>query len=360
MEMFSKLLFILLTICFMVICELVTVEAVGTHLESTQETVTEKISGSIDTIAYEDDMDVGGSSTVASWKDKISESLDDDIIELNVGGEKISTLRSTLTAVPKSKLAKMFMKNHESKLNLRDNMGTVFFDYNPVQFKYLLDQLRTIKRNPEMPAYAVEFQAPNGDLKANFTAMLTDLGLNPDEYLWPIYGVHRYLNVSSLIGWQECYRNTYDTPFDLLSFRISCRSTKLLVACRPIYNRNMLTLAGVGNSIDRLNKCPPNKQCLLQVDTFLGFYNRLQMAWGFEGRPEDSRSNSYFLSGLDDDGNPKKFIDYIPCDRSHEYSEYRLCWSLRSSIYRGGGDRCGSMTNIHNSAYWERIVYQPI
>ncbi|CAF1623818.1 unnamed protein product, partial [Rotaria magnacalcarata] len=28
------------------------------------------------------------------------------------------------------------------------------------------------------PAYAVEFQAPNGDLKANFTAMLTDLGLN--------------------------------------------------------------------------------------------------------------------------------------------------------------------------------------
>ncbi|CAF4726332.1 unnamed protein product, partial [Rotaria socialis] len=29
-----------------------------------------------------------------------------------------------------------------------------------------------------MPAYAVEFQAPNGDLKANFTAMLTDLGLN--------------------------------------------------------------------------------------------------------------------------------------------------------------------------------------
>ncbi|CAF2054829.1 unnamed protein product [Rotaria magnacalcarata] len=316
--MFSKLLFILLTICFMVICEQVTFEAVGTHLESTQETVTEKISASIDTIAYEDDMDVGGSSTVASWKDKISESLDDDIIELNVGGEKISTLRSTLTAVPKSKLAKMFMKNHESKLNLRDNMDTVFFDYNPVQFKYLLDQLRTIKRNPEMPAYAVEFQAPNGDLKANFTAMLTDLGLNPDEYLWPIYGVHRYLNVSSLIGWQECYRNTYDTPFDLLSFRISCRSTKLLVACRPIYNRNMLTLAG------------------------------------------DSRSNSYFLSGLDDDGNPKKFIDYIPCDRSHEYSEYRLCWSLRSSIYRGGGDRCGSMTNIHNSAYWERIVYQPI
>ncbi|CAM4857850.1 unnamed protein product [Rotaria socialis] len=318
MEMFSKLLFILLTICFMVVCEQITVEAVGTHLESTQETVTEEIPAPTETIDYWNDMGVVGSSTAVNWKDEISESLDDDIIELNVGGEKISTLRSTLTAVPKSKLAKMLMKNNESELHLRDKAGMIFLDYNPVQFKYLLDQLRAIKRNPEMPAYAVEFQAPNGDLKANFTAMLTDLGLNPEAYLWPIHGVHRYLNTNSLIGWQECYRSTYDTPFDLLSFRISCRSTKLLVACRPTYNRNMLSLAG------------------------------------------DSRSNFYFLSGLDDDGNPKTSVDYIPCDRSDEYSEYRLCWSLRSSVHRGGGDRCGSMTDLHNNAYWERIVYQPI
>ncbi|CAF4273484.1 unnamed protein product [Rotaria socialis] len=340
MEMFSKLLFILLTICFMVVCEQITVEAVGTHLESTQETVTEEIPAPTETIDYWNDMGVVGSSTAVNWKDEISESLDDDIIELNVGGEKISTLRSTLTAVPKSKLAKMLMKNNESELHLRDKAA--------------------IKRNPEMPAYAVEFQAPNVDLKANFTAMLTDLGLNPEAYLWPIHGVHRYLNTNSLIGWQECYRSTYDTPFDLLSFRISCRSTKLLVACRPTYNRNMLSLAGVGNSIDRLDKCPPKKHCLLQANTFLGFYNRLQIAWGFEGRPEDSRSNFYFLSGLDDDGNPKTLVDYIPCDRSDEYSEYRLCWSLRSSVHRGGGDRCGSMTDLHNNAYWERIVYQPI
>ncbi|CAM2698860.1 unnamed protein product [Rotaria socialis] len=318
MEMFSKLLFILLTICFMVVCEQITVEAVGTHLESTQETVTEEIPAPTETIDYWNDMGVVGSSTAVNWKDEISESLDDDIIELNVGGEKISTLRSTLTAVPKSKLAKMLMKNNESELHLRDKAGMIFLDYNPVQFKYLLDQLRAIKRNPEMPAYAVEFQAPNGDLKANFTAMLTDLGLNPEAYLWPIHGVHRYLNTNSLIGWQECYRSTYDTPFDLLSFRISCRSAKLLVACRPTYNRNMLSLAG------------------------------------------DSRSNFYFLSGLDDDGNPKTLVDYIPCDRSDEYSEYRLCWSLRSSVHRGGGDRCGSMTDLHNNAYWERIVYQPI
>ncbi|CAM4861529.1 unnamed protein product [Rotaria socialis] len=302
----------------MVVCEQITVEAVGTHLESTQETVTEEIPAPTETIDYWNDMGVVGSSTAVNWKDEISESLDDDIIELNVGGEKISTLRSTLTAVPKSKLAKMLMKNNESELHLRDKAGMIFLDYNPVQFKYLLDQLRAIKRNPEMPAYAVEFQAPNGDLKANFTAMLTDLGLNPEAYLWPIHGVHRYLNTNSLIGWQECYRSTYDTPFDLLSFRISCRSAKLLVACRPTYNRNMLSLAG------------------------------------------DSRSNFYFLSGLDDDGNPKTSVDYIPCDRSDEYSEYRLCWSLRSSVHRGGGDRCGSMTDLHNNAYWERIVYQPI
>jgi len=49
-----------------------------------------------------------------------------------------------------------------------------------------------------------------------------------------------------------------------------------------------------------------------------------------------------------------------PCDTSDENSQYRLCWSLRSNVGRGGGDRCGSSKNLHNTNGWERLIYQTV
>lgn len=49
-----------------------------------------------------------------------------------------------------------------------------------------------------------------------------------------------------------------------------------------------------------------------------------------------------------------------PCDSSDQNSEYRLCWSLRSVSGRGGGDRCGSSKNLHNTRQWERVIYQTV
>ena len=103
--------------------------------------------------------------------------LSDDVIELNVGGQKMTTLRSTLTVVPESKLAQMFSKDYpESKLH-RDKQGAVFFDYSPIYFNFLLDQLRAIKRLPQKPGYQLQFQAPYANSQMNFTHMLVDLGL---------------------------------------------------------------------------------------------------------------------------------------------------------------------------------------
>ena len=103
--------------------------------------------------------------------------LSDDVIELNVGGQKMTTLRSTLTVVPESKLAQMFSKDYpESQLH-RDKQGAVFFDYSPIYFNFLLDQLRAIKRLPQKPGYQLQFQAPYANSQMNFTHMLVDLGL---------------------------------------------------------------------------------------------------------------------------------------------------------------------------------------
>jgi hypothetical protein len=104
-------------------------------------------------------------------------SLSDDVIELNVGGQKMTTLRSTLTVVPNSKLARMFSKDNTEKNLSMDKQGAVFFDYNPIYFNYLLDQLRAIKRMPKKPGYQIQFQAPYISSQMNFTHMLVDLGL---------------------------------------------------------------------------------------------------------------------------------------------------------------------------------------
>lgn len=124
------------------------------------------------------DNDIPGYSNNNNDANK-SESSSDDIIELNVGGKRITTLRSTLTAMPNSKLGLLFAKDNKSETKSKSRQNKVhFFDYNPVQFEYLLDQLRTIKRMPPAPTYELNFVAPLGDLRFNFSVMLNELGLN--------------------------------------------------------------------------------------------------------------------------------------------------------------------------------------
>jgi hypothetical protein len=110
--------------------------------------------------------------------DKPESSLD-DVIELNVGGQRITTYRSTLTAVPNSKLALLFTKDYKN-ITKSTSKGTpiYFFDYNPAQFEYLLDQLRAIKRMPQTPLYELNIVEPMIDVRFNFSDMLFELGLN--------------------------------------------------------------------------------------------------------------------------------------------------------------------------------------
>jgi hypothetical protein len=68
---------------------------------------------------------------------------ENDVIALNVGGEKIVTLRKTLTRVPDSKLAVLEPNSKEVK---RDRLGRPFLDDNPIVFRRLLNQLREGKQ----------------------------------------------------------------------------------------------------------------------------------------------------------------------------------------------------------------------
>ena len=100
---------------------------------------------------------------------------DDDLIDLNVGGTKLTTTRSTLCQVEGSLLASMFSGRWEDNIK-RDKDGAVFFDFNPHHFILILDYLRVKKiKTPETPPPMPKVPE---DQTESFRSLLQYLGLS--------------------------------------------------------------------------------------------------------------------------------------------------------------------------------------
>ena len=94
---------------------------------------------------------------------------DNDVIQLNVGGQLLMTTRYTLTRISNSILSIMFNGQWEEKLN-RDNQGNIFLDFNPILFQHLLEQLRLINNNNK----SILISSPS----LSFEKMLRKLNIN--------------------------------------------------------------------------------------------------------------------------------------------------------------------------------------
>lgn len=93
-----------------------------------------------------------------------------DIFQLNVGGEILQTTRETLTRIPNSILSIMFNGQWENKLE-KDKNENIFLDFNPIIFRYLLDQLQLFNIN--------NISLPSNPLRViPFKKMIRKLGLN--------------------------------------------------------------------------------------------------------------------------------------------------------------------------------------
>ena len=109
--------------------------------------------------------------------------VSNDLINLNVGGQKFTTKRSTLCQVDGSLLASMFSGRWEDGLE-RDQDGAVFLDLNPRHFGFILNYLRlkrivTPENLPPLPTI------PEDQLK-EFHILVEYLGLSeilPNEKL---------------------------------------------------------------------------------------------------------------------------------------------------------------------------------
>ena len=108
---------------------------------------------------------------------KAVEVSDNDIIELNVGGHKLTTKRSTLCQVEGSLLASMFSGRWEDSLE-RDKDGAIFFDFNPQYFLIILEYLRAKKI--ATPAHPAPLPKVAEDQAESFNNLLEYLGLSDE------------------------------------------------------------------------------------------------------------------------------------------------------------------------------------
>ena len=100
---------------------------------------------------------------------------DNDIIHLNVGGQKLTTKRSTLCQVKNSLLATMFSGRWEESLE-RDQDGAVFLDFNPQYFVLILDYLR--EKRIAQPGKPIPLPKVANDQSERFNNLLQYLGLS--------------------------------------------------------------------------------------------------------------------------------------------------------------------------------------
>ena len=131
---------------------------------------------------------------------KAIEVNNDDIIQLNVGGQKFTTTRFTLRQVDGSLLDTMFSRNWTHGLK-RDQDGAIALDFNPEHFGWILNYLRAkkISTSEKLPVFP---KVPQ-DEKKNFNILLKYLGLS-DEINLPIVRLSEKFSLrSSKVSLQE-------------------------------------------------------------------------------------------------------------------------------------------------------------
>ncbi|CAF4055083.1 unnamed protein product [Adineta steineri] len=133
-----------------------------------------------------------------------------DVIQLNVGGEIITTIRETLICIPKSILSIIFNGQWERKIQ-RDRNGNIFFDFHPILFRHLLHQLQIFDKNNPM-----HFSPPLDPLLVEpFKKMLRKLGL--EQYL-PLEKDVINFNIAGkiLTHHRKIFNQIANTSFDVL------------------------------------------------------------------------------------------------------------------------------------------------
>jgi hypothetical protein len=165
---------------------------------------------------------------------------------------------------------------------------------------------------------------------------------NDKDCLYWQSGVQSDVPESELVGWTECFQETY-ASYDSLSqvLQVQCTKAKLLLACRPVGAANFTVLA-MAPRADVLFDCGSGYDCTHEANG-VGWYYSDSWSWGFA--PGGSPVQRDYCDIVDTFNFPGPATD----------GDQRLCWHTDfGSFY--DGFRCGKSDYLYDTH--ERVIFQ--
>ena len=155
--------------------------------------------------------------------------------------------------------------------------------------------------------------------------------------LYTFSGVATNVPIAQLVGWSQCYIDTYaNSATALTTILAQCSQAKLLLGCRPTGTSTLVVAANAPRA-DVIFDTTGDQTTLHQANG-VGWYYNTNWSWGF-------------VQG----GDP---VQKFSCDvLTSPNNDRRMCW------HTGGGNinsgyRCGTNTSLNNSNTYERLVFQ--
>jgi hypothetical protein len=167
--------------------------------------------------------------------------------------------------------------------------------------------------------------------------------VNDKDCLYWQGGVQSNIAPAALVGWTQCYSDTYniDLTSMLPTLLMQCSKAKLLLACRKVGAPNY-QLAAMAPKADVLFACGSTPNCVHEANG-VGWYFDGMSSWGFA--PGGATVN-------------RQPVDYDPAETS---GNLRMSWYTSGGI---GGFRCGDNSQepggewLLFSSDWERVIFQ--
>lgn len=147
-------------------------------------------------------------------------------------------------------------------------------------------------------------------------------------------GVQQNVTPATLVGWTQCFQDTYqDSNAQLSTILSQCDKPKLLMACKQQASATYTILA-MAPRADVLFDCGQQNNCTHQANG-VGWYYSTNWSWGFAPAGLPVARNS--------------------CDVEAGSGQLRMCWHTGGDFINGGY-RCGNDTPFGPD--WQRIVFE--
>jgi len=158
-------------------------------------------------------------------------------------------------------------------------------------------------------------------------------GSCPETCLTEWSGIRQNVDQSTLVGWEECYVDTYNRTVPLSTVFSGCDGDNLMMACRPTGSTTLRVAAYADRAA--MTGTDDGRNNTGRLLNGVRWYYSNSYSWGFFPDGQGVSRNS--------------------CDTNSTGNNDRICWHTGGSSLNGGW-RCGNQTSLNGSTGYERVL----